>query len=143
MTQKALLQAAGDGTTTPSGYVGEVISSTGTANVLNTGYTNLTSITLTPGAWEVSAMLYINSAATADVMSFGIATISGGGTGNGWTPSVNQGYMRWAASIGAISNTVNASRYVVTSGTTTLWFTASTGTGTFNTTGTLRAVRVG
>jgi hypothetical protein len=58
MTQKTLLQSAGDGTTVASGYVGERLLSTGTEVSLPSGTitTNLgTGITLTPGVWIVQA----------------------------------------------------------------------------------------
>jgi hypothetical protein len=59
MSNKQLLQSAGDGTAVPAGYVGEVISAesntfttTGLANNSTTGFL---SITLTPGTWLISA----------------------------------------------------------------------------------------
>lgn len=56
MTQKALLQSAGDGTAVPSGYVGEVISASPASNIVPTGSNviiTLASIVLTPGTWMV------------------------------------------------------------------------------------------
>jgi hypothetical protein len=58
MTQKALLQSAGDGTAAPAGYIGERLLSSGTEISLPSGTitTNLgTGITLTPGVWMVQA----------------------------------------------------------------------------------------
>lgn len=57
MTQKALLQSAGDGTAVPQGYVGEVrffIQSAPVNVSTNTNWTNLGSVIVPKGIWEVS-----------------------------------------------------------------------------------------
>lgn len=58
MTQKALLQSAGDGIAVPSGYVGELITNGGTNTAVTpSGSSNiqtLTSISLTSGIWDIS-----------------------------------------------------------------------------------------
>lgn len=59
MTQKALLQSAGDGTAVPAGYVGERITwitapSSFAPTTVETDWTNAF-ITLTPGIWMVVA----------------------------------------------------------------------------------------
>lgn len=63
MTQKALLQSAGDGTAVPSGYVGEIYDQTidvGVTINLNT-WTQLGSgFTLGPGVWLISVCGRIN-----------------------------------------------------------------------------------
>jgi hypothetical protein len=58
MTQKALLQSAGDGTVVPAGYVGERLTASGSqaGNVSGVVTVNLASgITLTPGVWIAQA----------------------------------------------------------------------------------------
>jgi len=56
MTQKSLLQSAGDGTAVPAGYVGEVLTSSGTQTGSASGTITVnmgTGVTLTPGTWIV------------------------------------------------------------------------------------------
>ena len=55
MTQKALLQSAGDGSAVPAGYVGEVRNFTSrTISATTTGMTaSLALDTLTPGRWHI------------------------------------------------------------------------------------------
>ena len=58
MTQKALLQGAGDGTAVPAGYVGQVIQASPATNITPgaSGVNiNICSITLTPGIWQINA----------------------------------------------------------------------------------------
>lgn len=53
MTQKALLQSAGDGTAVPSGYVGEIKSAERTTNIggLTAGSSLGISVTVSAGTW--------------------------------------------------------------------------------------------
>jgi hypothetical protein len=55
MTQKSLLQSAGDGTAVPSGYVGERFSLTGSDIGLSTSTTSVISQPLTAGIWLINA----------------------------------------------------------------------------------------
>ena len=77
MTQKALLQSAGDGTVVPAGYVGEVRTAN-PAIVVNFGataaVTNVTSITLNPGLYMLTGMVRINISGTAVAYFAGIST---------------------------------------------------------------------
>ncbi len=58
MTQKALLQSAGDGTTTPAGYAGEVVRSQGSTSLgATTGIVNITSVQIGAGTWILSGWL--------------------------------------------------------------------------------------
>ena len=56
MTQKALLQSAGDGTAVPAGYVGQIISSQSTSliNLSSNTWIQLSSLTLNSGLWIIS-----------------------------------------------------------------------------------------
>lgn len=57
MAVKGSLTQGNDGTATPAGFVGESISSISGAVTVDTGgYTQLASITLTVGEWEVYAV---------------------------------------------------------------------------------------
>lgn len=66
-------------TTPPAGYIGEIKSSAVAAgsavSLTNGGQTNITSITLTPGIWDVSAMLVFTGNSTTEVRYI-IGTIS-------------------------------------------------------------------
>ena len=57
MTQKNLLQAAGDGTAVPAGYVGQVIEGTSAGLSLSNGASRAqtaAAVTLTPGVWLIN-----------------------------------------------------------------------------------------
>lgn len=54
MTQKALLQSAGDGSVVPAGYVGEQLVATWTGQTITTSFTTLGTISLVnPGSYLV------------------------------------------------------------------------------------------
>ena len=76
MTQKALLQGAGDGTAVPAGYVGESVSinlsGTPVANGTWTGFAGQ-NITLTRGTWILIANVLINVQNCTDFAA-GLAT---------------------------------------------------------------------
>ena len=68
MTQKALLQSAGDGTAVPQGYVGEVRSFVQSAPInisSNTNWTNLGSVIVPKGTWEVYGYSVITQTGSA------------------------------------------------------------------------------
>jgi hypothetical protein len=84
MTQKALLQSAGDGTAVPAGYVMESQRQSTTLSAA-TGFTNGTAknitispLVLNPGAWEISFNGFINSGSgdTVTQCVFGVSTTS-------------------------------------------------------------------
>jgi hypothetical protein len=84
MTQKALLESAGDGTAIQAGYVGEVISGVQTGTTISVAantWTDITncSITLTPGLWDLSAYVHANNAAPTGFVYWaaGVTTTSG------------------------------------------------------------------
>lgn len=64
MTQKNLLQAAGDGTTVPAGSIGEVLEDRTSASV-GTSYVDRNTLTLTTGIWLVTGCGMISGAAGA------------------------------------------------------------------------------
>lgn len=83
MPSKNLLQAAGDGTAIPAGYVGQVLHSavTTATNTGSTGiYFDATSVTITPGTWLINAdIIYRRNGATITDSSavIGLTTTSG------------------------------------------------------------------
>lgn len=80
MTQKNLLQSAGDGTAVPSGYVGEQVSAsnpTGVAVGASGSYVTVTSITLQPGIWNIEGRItFAASAFSGTFLAGGISTSS-------------------------------------------------------------------
>jgi hypothetical protein len=55
MTQKSLLQSAGDGTAVPAGMIGEILEvQSSNASVTTASYAQVVSLTLTAGVWSVS-----------------------------------------------------------------------------------------
>lgn len=79
MTQKALLQSAGDGTSVPQGYVGEykVSNPVSTVNFgASAATTNVTSIILTPGIYMLTGMVRIQIIGTVTAFFSGISTSS-------------------------------------------------------------------
>ena len=76
MTQKALLQSAGDGTAVPQGYVGEVQVFSGRIN-MSTSYQTNASGTLSAGTWLVNAFSGAATTAFSDTsLSFTLKTSS-------------------------------------------------------------------
>lgn len=72
-----------DGVAPSAGYVGERQNSTVTASTINTGsYTTVTSLTLTPGIWDLSAMFHAPSTTSLTNVNFGIATATNSSTGH-------------------------------------------------------------
>jgi len=102
MTQKALLQSAGDGTAVPDGYVGQRLTASGTQTGSASGVVTVnlgTGVTLTPGVWIVQAMaeasliaprrleIWITNSANAqisdsDSLNFGSVISDTGNTAN-------------------------------------------------------------
>lgn len=84
MTQKNLLQSAGDGTAIPAGVVGETIQFTPnvaiTCTNASTWYVSSSVGTLTPGVWLISgSMLFAINSGVNDVI---LSTISDNTTAN-------------------------------------------------------------
>lgn len=77
MTQKALLQSAGDGTAVPAGYVGEVksiIQSVAINIATGSNFTNIGSVLVPKGVWKLSAQMTV---ATGGAMTFNEALTIG------------------------------------------------------------------
>lgn len=74
MTQKALLQSAGDGTAVPAGYVGERKLASASADIsLSTSISDVgLSFTLEPGEWVVGyrASVYLNNPTGSNANNF-------------------------------------------------------------------------
>jgi len=119
MTQKALLQSAGDGTVAATGYVGERLLSTGTEVSLPSGTitTNLgTGITLTPGVWIVQAHAIASAVAPTRVsltVTNSANTPTQDSDGNDWNADVFQP----SGGVSAISVATGLYNFRVTSGT--------------------------
>ena len=77
MTQKALLQSAGDGTAVPQGYVGETLTSNVSSISLGSSasYKTLTSLTLNKGVYLVFAKLAWSLTSTGLT---GLSALAGG-----------------------------------------------------------------
>ena len=105
MTQKALLQGAGDGTTIPDGYIGQRLISSGTqtGNLSGVVTVNLgTGITLTPGVWIVQAMAEGSVIAPRRVDIFV--------TNSANAPISDSDALNFGASVTDTSNTANLNR---------------------------------
>lgn len=72
------IPGATDGSNAAAGTVGEVLTGSGSAVVAPDGVAvNIASVTLTPGDWDVSAvMAYNNAPAAADIIRFGLSATS-------------------------------------------------------------------
>lgn len=150
MTQKALLQSAGDGTAVPSGYVGEVISASQagtTISVTANTWTDITgcSITLTAGTWDLNAYVHANNSAPSGFVYWaaGITTTAGN---NGPTAYGERVGYSTSAPNSTIGNTIiiNSFRLNLSSN-TTYYLKAFVPTGTTGFSawaGTIRAVRI-
>ena len=67
------IEGCEDGSSAPTGYVGEIISNSATSvSMTTTASKNITSITLTPGDWDVMAALNVSSSGMT------LLTVSGG-----------------------------------------------------------------
>lgn len=97
MTQKSLLQSAGDGTAVPAGYVGEVLVSTGTGTsspAASGTWSSIESLTLTKGTWMVSGVSFCFIPSGSTHTGF-VAFFTGISTGP--TTAVPDGYFAQAS----------------------------------------------
>ena len=145
-------QLVGTGTTTndsaAAGYVGEYVSSTvastGTSLAVSGTVYNVTSISLTAGDWDVSGIVFYDSATGTVVIAYaqsGISTVSA--TQSATFPPFSQTYNSTIASI-VIATQLTGTWRVSLSATTTVYLVARAGwtTQTPFAFGTLRARRV-
>lgn len=142
MTQKALLQSAGDGTAVPSGYIGQVLQTTQGVTATLGAAANLTSLSVTPGVWLLTAEFSVlDTAGASNYYYFGISTNSGSFTGT--TRGYNYAEVYTLASVGKASGSLLVP--VVVSTTTTYYLVASSPQGTTVANagaGTLTAIRI-
>lgn len=108
MTQKSLLQSAGDGTAVPSGYVGQVVTwstAPGTFTVLTTetDWPNAT-FTLSPGVWLVAFHIQVDG-----------RTPSGAGTEVGATVKVTNSSNVTQGELVCSSRATNVSQLTISS----------------------------
>lgn len=143
------IQVRGDltGTTPPLGYRGERIASvipSGSAITLSTGVAqNITSISLTAGVWDVSALAMFNGTLTGTQLAIGIGTTTNSLTGVNFGDSGSATPNMPTAS--SVQNLSIPQFRVVLSSTTTYYFVASAvfTAGTCTAYGRISAVRVG
>jgi hypothetical protein len=134
------------GTTTadsaPLGRIGQYIESIGnTTTAASTTYGDMTSISLTPGDWDVTAVNYFNSGTAITVAITGISTTSGNSS-TGLVAGSNQAVDVRADSAHDWTQVVPSYRMSL-SATTTVYLKASaTYTGTFTCSFRLSARRV-
>lgn len=121
-------------TAPPAGFLGEQISSAVTGVALTTATPlSLTSITLTPGIWQINAVAVINSTAAGLTLvkaGFGVNNNSFTGT----NPGSSQGNLSSAAML-ANGGTITLANFRVTISTSTNYYLIGQGNGTGTITG--------
>lgn len=120
MTQKALLQSAGDGTAVPSGYIGEVLSSNTSGTTISTSGTQSLSLTLTAGIWATYISVTYNGSSTVTGMQMGIST------SNSSFDSTNADaklFLTGGSTAGFIAGSIGPRIFTVSSGTTQTIYT--------------------
>lgn len=135
------------GTAIPAGLIGEEIRSASTTagNFAATStYADVTSITLTPGIWDINAIItYVPNASTTSFFDFFIGTVSGNNS-TGRLSSDNQINCGSLSSSNEVTGTLSQYRVLVTTSTTYyLKARASFSAGTPQRTYRISAVRVG
>jgi len=137
-TQPQLMLGQTNGAAIASGYIGQEIKNTSTStSVPVAGFTNIATITLTPGVWLMSFVARVSGGTTAG-LDAGIATASASNTG--WLT----GETSAACTTSTVSNgSCSISGIVVTiPSSTPYWLTGQAASLTVNVIGTLRAVRI-
>jgi len=157
MTQKSLLQSAGDGSAVQVGCVGEEQRQS-TVLSAATGFTNgiaknITSspIVLNPGVWEISCNTVFH-ALTGDTMTvcvIGVSTTSATqpSSSDAWGVPDSSGQIKflWTGSLASNGTSLSISPYRINiSSQTTLYFvgTATHTGGTFTISGSIKATRI-
>jgi hypothetical protein len=118
MANKSLLISGGDGTAIPTGMVGEVVkSSINTAVSSGTGYSSLTSISLTAGTWLISAVFTgdfnVDPAASISISDNGSASHAGlTGYTSTYMVVTKRSDAYHAANIGALPYTCSTSKTI-------------------------------
>lgn len=124
------------GATIASGYIGEVKLGTATGVALTTTTATVTSVTLSPGVWLITANFRGFGGASTAGFEVGIATT--GASKTGWT-DYNCGEI---AQNGNNRGSVTYTEVVNTAGTPTYYLTANTNASTGTANGGMRAVRI-
>ncbi len=147
MTQKSLLQSAGDGTAVAAGYVGERISANPASSVsaaASNSWVNLCSITLTPGVWLVNGTsVFTAIGATHTRVGSGISLTSGN-----IDISTNSAISILDSNISTSNTYINCGqRYLNVSTNTTVYLVglavySAIGTSTWNAVSHIQAVRI-
>ncbi len=140
------VQLKGNNTNTapPAGFIGEQIIGTATGvSVTNNSPKTITSITLTPGIWDVSGMMDFGGTLTGTACACGIATVTNSTTG--WTAAVNStGIPLTPNAVSNLGLSIVNSRILVSANTTYFWTAlALFSVGTLTVGGRLSGVRVG
>lgn len=130
-------------TAPPAGFLGEQLSSAVTAVALSTTVAkSLTSITLTPGSWNVNAVVVLNS--TTEGISFGRIGV---GTTDGSFTGTNPGSTQITFNIPTLANRLPLAlvsiRLNLSSNTTYYLIAQANGTGTLTGDGRISATRSG
>lgn len=137
-----LLFGRKDGTAPNAGIIGERISNSATAvSMSNTTPTNITSINLTAGVWDISGLAYCNQTGTGSAFLLGISATSATITGTLGDQSLQQTY-----ALSAFDSNLSIPAFRVTLSTTTTYYLVgesnfSSGSSTAN--GRISATRVG
>lgn len=124
----AIIPGVTTNSSAPTGYIGEYVESTvalGSAVSLTTGVvTNITSISLTAGDWDVSGVVLMDSGATTNITRVTAGTSSTSATADitkGYYNHVHSGYVPGGGQFRAMP--LNTSRFSL-SGTTTIYLVA-------------------
>lgn len=130
-----------DGSNALAGYIGEALAASASVGITSNTITNIATITLTPGDWDVTGIgQFLGSAANLADVYVGIANASAQTPPNDAlsriTPQAGQAIINFNAA-------VPTKRYLVTA-TTQIWLVgyAAISTGTVTATGTIRARRM-
>lgn len=124
----AIIPGVTTNSSAPTGYIGEYVESTvalGAAVSLTTGVvTNITSISLTAGDWDVSGVVLMDSGATTNITRVTAGTSSTSATADitkGYYSHIHSGYVPGGGQFRAMP--LNTSRFSL-SGTTTIYLVA-------------------
>lgn len=141
MTQKALLQGAGDGTAVQAGYVGEIRRAQINASPNTANYVNAANITLNPGVWLINLKM-VGGTANASAIAGGFSTDSNAATFSDIASGENFGY-GMARTFGLDDAYFIITRFIVVSSTTTYYAKAKVnGTASGNHLGEFEAIRI-
>lgn len=128
-----------DGVAPSAGYVGQEIRSYASSVSVGAGYTTVTSVTLTPGVWDMSFVILGIGVAGSTYILAGIATVTNSATG--YVTADNYAVASMTGATTDVSVSIPQYRVNITSS-TTYYLTASRGGATGGVYGRLSAVRI-